>query len=349
MTHRGMFLFPHRVPPKVVKRMTAKRRNDNSIGNASMLQSGSDFFTHRNTIAVMHILVAALVYYLAGSVIAGSILGAGFATNLSGRPNDRQLRALERIGAYIPLNLNGIGGGLIARAGERRPTIVYVHGRSANRMELAPLAGAMFNEGYNAVLWDSESRQISYGPKEIEQLRGIVAFVRSDPHVVMDEVFIVGFSLGAAIAIGAAAADNDHDIRGIVADSSYANLKAVASRYMTVFGAIPAAVVWAARSVTFATAKAMHGIDFDSRNPADWAQTVTCPVFLIHGRSDKTIPFEHSEQIFQRLTMYKELWLVEGTGHTETFSRSPAEYVSRAADFLDGIRANGRVAQFPKH
>jgi len=106
---------------------------------------------HRITIVVMHILVAAVVYYLAGSVIAGSVLGAGFATNLSGRPNDRQLRALERIGAYIPLNLNGIGGGLIARAGERRPTIVYVHGRSANRMELAPLAGAMFNEGYNAV------------------------------------------------------------------------------------------------------------------------------------------------------------------------------------------------------
>jgi dipeptidyl aminopeptidase/acylaminoacyl peptidase len=297
----------------------------------------------------MHILVAALVYYLAGSVIAGSILGAGFATNLSGRPNERQLRALQRIGTYIPLNLNGIDGGLIARAGERRPTIVYVHGRSANRMELAPLATAMFAEGFNAVLWDSEGRQISYGPKEIEQLRRIVAFVRSDPHVVTGEVFVVGFSLGAAIAIGAAAADTDHDIRGIVADSSYANLKDVASRYMTAFGVIPAAVAWPARTVTFAIVKAMHGIDFDDRNPADWAHGVTCPVFLIHGKSDKTIPFEHSEQIFQRLNMYKELWLVEGTGHTRAFSRSPAQYVRRVADFLNGIRGNGRTAQFPNH
>jgi fermentation-respiration switch protein FrsA (DUF1100 family) len=215
-------------------------------------------------------------------------------------------------------------------------------------MELAPLAEAMFNEGYNAVLWDSESRQISYGPKEIEQLRGIVTFVRNDPHVVMDEVFIVGFSLGAAIAIGTAAADTDHDISGIVADSSYANLKAVASRYMTVFGTIPATVVWPARTVTFATAKAFHGIDFDGRNPADWAQGIACPVFLIHGKSDKTIPFDHSEQILQRLNMYKELWLVEGTGHTKAFSRSPAEYVRRVADFLNGIRAHGRAAQFPK-
>jgi hypothetical protein len=33
---------------------------------------------------VIHILLAAFVYYLAGSVIAGLIMGAGFATNLSG-------------------------------------------------------------------------------------------------------------------------------------------------------------------------------------------------------------------------------------------------------------------------
>jgi hypothetical protein len=95
----------------------------------------------------MHILVAAFVYYLAGSVIAGSILGAGFTTNLSPFPNGRQLKSLRSIGTYIPLNLDGVDGGLIAKAGEQRPTIIYVHGRSANRMELAALARAMFNEG----------------------------------------------------------------------------------------------------------------------------------------------------------------------------------------------------------
>ena len=57
-------------------------------------------------------------------------------------------------------------------------------------------------------------------------------------------------------------------------------------------GAIPTALVWPALTVTFATAKAMHGIEFESRNPADWAHGVTCAVFLIHGKSDKTIPYK---------------------------------------------------------
>ena len=283
----------------------------------------------------MHILLTTFVYYVAASVIAGLIMGAGFATNLSGRPNDGQLKSLQRIGTYIPLNIDGIDGGLIVRAGEPRPTIVYVHGRTANRMELAPLAQAMFNEGYNAVLWDSRSSHISYGPKEIEQLRSIIGFIRNDPHVVMNEIYIVGFSLGAAIAIGAASADPDHYIRGIVADSPYADLKNVASRYVTAFGAIPTAVAWPARTVTFAIARAMHGIDFESRNPADWAQGVTCAVFLIHGKSDKTIPYKHSEQILERLHTDKQLWLVEGTGHTRAFSSSPEEYVRRVLDFFN--------------
>ena len=60
-------------------------------------------------------------------------------------------------------------------------------------------------------------------------------------------------------------------------------------------GAIPTALVWPALTVTFATAKAMNGIEFESRNPADWAHEVTCAVFLIHGKSDKTIPYKHSK------------------------------------------------------
>jgi len=283
----------------------------------------------------MHILLATFVYYLAGSVIVGSFMGVGFATNFSGRPKDRQLNSLQRIGMYIPLPLGGIDGGLIAMAGERRPTIVYIHGRSANRMELAPLAQAMFNEGYNAVLWDSQSHQISYGPKEIEQVRRIVGFIRNDPHVEINNIYIIGFSLGAAIAIGAASADTDHYIRGIVADSPYADLQNVASRYVSAFGVIPKPIAWPTKAVTFATARAIHGIDIKTRNPVDWAERVSCPVLLIHGKADKRIPPQNSEIIFDRLQGEKELWLVDNASHAQAFKTNPAEYTHRLLKFLN--------------
>jgi dipeptidyl aminopeptidase/acylaminoacyl peptidase len=89
----------------------------------------------------------------------------------------------------------------------------------------------------------------------------------------------------------------------------------------------------------------LHGIDFQSRNPAEWADNVACPVFLIHGKSDKRIPPGHSETILQRLRTDKELWLVEEAGHTEAFERSPATYVGRIAGFLNRIRPQGLQPQ----
>jgi dipeptidyl aminopeptidase/acylaminoacyl peptidase len=243
-------------------------------------------------------------------------MGAGFATNLSGGPSRKQIERIQNIGTYIPIKIDGVDGGLIAKSNDRRPAVVYVHGRSANRTESLPLAEALFEEGYNAVLWDSSSRQISYGPREIDQIRRIVESVRSDPHVLPDEIYLVGFSLGAAMALGTAAADTDGHIRGVVADSPYADLRSVASRYVSAFGVIPKPVAWPAQEVTFAAARVLHNIEFETRNPSEWATRIACPILLIHGKSDKAIPYTHSIEILERLRFDKELWLVEGAGHT---------------------------------
>jgi dipeptidyl aminopeptidase/acylaminoacyl peptidase len=287
----------------------------------------------------MEILLKPLLYYLVGSAIAGLVMGAGFATNLS--LGERRLpESILKLGESIPLNLSRIEGTLIAAPARRRPTIVYVHGRSADSSEMSPLAETLLHEGYNAVLWNSKSRQISYGPREIQQIHSILTSIRNDPHVDPGNLFVVGFSLGGAMAIGSAAADPDGHIRGVVADSPYADLGAAASRYVSAFGTIPSALTLPARSVTFATATAIHGIDFETANPADWAERVQCPVFLIHGKSDWRVPPQNSEQIYERLAKDKEIWLVEGAGHTEAFNAGPAEYARRVRGFLDRIRGN---------
>src|SRR5262245_47845552 len=242
----------------------------------------------------MTFLLKTILYYGIGSLIAGSVMGIGFATILGRRISDEQLATLQNLGTYIPLTLDGIDGALIAARAVQRPTIIYIHGRSANRAELLPLAEALFKAGYNAVLWDSKSRQISYGPREIDQISRIVSTIRNDPHVDAGRIHVIGFSLGGAMSIGAAAVDTNGYIRSIVADSPYADLKAVASHYVRGLGILPTPVVWPARTMTFAVAGTMHGVEFDSRNPADWAERVTCPVLLVHGTSDRSIPVSHS-------------------------------------------------------
>src|ERR1041385_6018251 len=84
------------------------------------------FWCFRCQSDVMQTVVTASVYYLVGSVVVGMVLGAGFATNLGGPASEQQLKSLQRLGVYIPFNLDGIDGALVAKPGEPRPTIVYV-------------------------------------------------------------------------------------------------------------------------------------------------------------------------------------------------------------------------------
>jgi pimeloyl-ACP methyl ester carboxylesterase len=140
--------------------------------------------------------------------------------------------------------------------------------------------------------------------------------------------------LGGAAAIGAAAQDQNRHIAGIVADSSYANLKRAAFRYVTAFGWIPSIIAWPTSLVIFQVAELVHNVAFETSNPSDWASHVKCPVLLIHGSNDWKIPPDHALEIESRLSSEKQLWLVDNVGHVAAFANGPHEYVKRITDFV---------------
>jgi hypothetical protein len=94
-------------------------------------------------------------------------------------------------------------------------------------------------------------------------------------------------SLGAAIALGAAAEDNRRHIAGVI---------------------------------------------------ADWVRRIRCPVLFIHGKADWHVLPEHSIRLFGAIPSRKDLWLVEGVGHTQAFFRHAHECVRRVNEFLEHPR-----------
>ena len=290
----------------------------------------------------MHRLARSLLYFGLGSVAAGTVCGIGFCVNLGRgmRPSDTE--RVNRLGQSKPLTLESIEGVLVRHGDRPMPTIVFVHGRSANPMEVFPIAEAMFREGFNAVLWQHRGRAISYGQRLIDEILGIVQEVRRDRFVDQDRIFLFGLSLGAAMVIGTAAQDHERHIAGIIADSSYANLKRVAFQYLTAFGWIPSIVAWPTAFVTFQVARLVHDVNFETSDPMEWARHVKCPVLLIHGRNDWRIPAHHALQIHSQLACEKELWLVNEAGHTAAFASRPHEYIRRLREFFtkfDGYSA----------
>src|SRR5207244_7131153 len=84
------------------------------------------------------------------------------------------------------------------------PTMIFIHGRSADWSEALPLAERFYAEGFNVVLWGRGGRSIHYGDEGIHDVLRLVEHVRTHPAVRSEEIFILGLSLRSDIAMGAA-------------------------------------------------------------------------------------------------------------------------------------------------
>jgi pimeloyl-ACP methyl ester carboxylesterase len=208
-------------------------------------------------------------------------------------------------------------------------------------MQMFPLAKMFFEKGHNVVLWDQRHHGNSdgaetYGKYEVPDVLRVIDHIRTDSSVDASRISLVGFSLGAAMAIGAAGADTECRINAVISDSPYANLRETGHWYIRLFGRLPAFLAWPAAIVTTGFGSWISGLDMSSLNPRDWATSVQAPVLLIHGEKDRRIPPDSSREIYARLPSFrKELWLVPGAGHTQAFSKNASAYLERVTQFID--------------
>jgi len=205
-----------------------------------------------------------------------------------------------------------LAGWRFPAAGHRRGTIVYLHGVADNRSSSLGAAQRLVPRGFDVVAFDSRAHGDSggdvctYGFYEKRDLARVLDRIGDGP------IVVIGSSLGAAVALQAAA--EDARIGAVVAAESFSDLATVASERAPWFftkGSIARAFAVAERSGQFT---------IDDVNPARAAQRITVPVFVVHGASDRDTPPDHSRRIFDALHGPKKLVIVEGAGHNQSLN-----------------------------
>ena len=71
----------------------------------------------------------------------------------------------------------------------------------------------------------------------------------------------------------------------------------------------------------------------------DYAPSIRCPMFIVHGTQDEVVPFWHGQELFLALPQEwraKPFW-VEGAGHNniEALLRPTGAFVDKLIEFLD--------------
>jgi alpha-beta hydrolase superfamily lysophospholipase len=201
----------------------------------------------------------------------------------------------------------------------RRGLLVYLHGIADNRQSGLGVARRFIAKGYDVLLYDSRAHGTSGGTfcsYGYHEKRDLVRALNQAHALRSEAVILMGHSLGAAVALQAAAIEPR--VRGVIAVSSFSDLETIVNDRKPWFatrGDVTAALALAARRGDFAA---------ESVSPERAAARIHVPVLLVHGERDRATRPVHSKRIYAALAEPKELILVKGGGHNDVLGREQA-------------------------
>lgn len=194
-----------------------------------------------------------------------------------------------------------------------RGTIIYLHGIADNRSSARGVIERFTPRGVQVIAYDSRAHGQSggdactYGVLERRDLQKVIDAI-GDRRVV-----VIGTSLGAAVALQAAA--EDPRISAVVAAETFSDLRTVATErapFVFTRGSI-------ARALTLA--EQQGGFRVDAASPLAAAPQIKAAVLLIHGEQDRETPPAHSQRVFEALRGRRRFILVPGAGHNQSLGR----------------------------
>src|SRR5205823_5426124 len=162
----------------------------------------------------------------------------------------------------------------------------------------------------------SEGDHTTVGMDEVRDVRAAVAYAESRSAA---PVALLGFSMGAAAGINAAARMTD--VRAVVSDSSFATLQNIAGNSITHFTHLPK-YPYAPVTVLFAEAIVHESIG--KNRPVDAARSLKAPLLVIQGGADDIAIAKDDGEALHAADPASEYWLVAGATHAKAHEAAKA-------------------------
>ena len=196
---------------------------------------------------------------------------------------------------------DGPGGphGLVgaAQPGEPVPAVLVMHGWGGNAAMMAPVVPPLHAAGMAVLLLDARCHGHSDGeaftsmPRFAEDIAAGLAWLRRQPGIDGRRLALIGHSVGAAASL--LHASRHHDVRAVASLSSFAHPQEVMRRFMA-DKRVPYPVLgwYVLRHV-----QRVIGHTFDAIAPLHTITRLRCPVLLVHGLQDRTVPFDDARRL----------------------------------------------------
>jgi pimeloyl-ACP methyl ester carboxylesterase len=195
------------------------------------------------------------------------------------------------------------------------PVVLVAHGNAGNALTWSRYLDPFLDRGLGAFLLDPRGYGLSEGsPDEAgwhADADSALAWL-AGRGIAAARVVVVGVSIGSGIAVPLAAR---HPVRGLILQSPFTSLADAASGH---YPFLPCGLLLR-----------------DTYDNLGAAPRVTCPVLILHGSSDRTIPVDHARRLAAAFPGKATLTLAPGFDHDD-LARWP-DYRAALHRFLDAL------------
>jgi pimeloyl-ACP methyl ester carboxylesterase len=191
------------------------------------------------------------------------------------------------------------------------PAVLVMHGWGANAATMWPVVPPLHAAGFAVLLIDarchgrSGDEAFTSMPRFAEDIAAGLGWLRVQPDIAADRLALIGHSVGAAASL--LHASRHHDVRAVVSLSAFAHPQEVMRRFMADKRVPYPLLGW----YVLRHVQRVIGASFDTIAPLSTLARVRCPVLLVHGRGDTTVPFSDAERL-QAVSGQARLLAVDG-------------------------------------
>ncbi|MBL0352933.1 MAG: alpha/beta fold hydrolase [Dechloromonas sp.] len=199
-------------------------------------------------------------------------------------------------------------------AAQGAPALVVMHGWGGNAGMMLPLVAPLHAAGYTLLLVAARCHGSSDGdtfaslPRFAEDIEAGLAWLRRQAEVDPAQLGVIGHSVGAGAAL--LAAIRQPALRAVVSLAAFAHPATMMRRWVAALH-IP---YWPLGAYILVYVQHVIGYRFAAIAPCNTIARVGCPVLIVHGLEDATVPVSEAREIYAaRASDAVELLLIPGS------------------------------------